>query len=72
MRGGEAWEETITFISAVWRNEGERESGRVSMRGVERTLTKSEVGQTSSKRAGANGGRVHTNSPVGWEGEASS
>ena len=41
------------------------------MRGADRTLTKSEVRQSCSKRAGANGGRVDTHSPVGWKGETS-
>lgn len=56
MRGGEAWEEKKAFIESVWRNQGETEFGRVSMRGADRTLTKSEVRQTPSKRAAANGG----------------
>jgi hypothetical protein len=30
MRGGEAREEKITFISSVWWNKGERESGKFS------------------------------------------
>ena len=56
MRGGAAWEERIPFINSVWRNKNEREFGRVSIRGADRTLTKSEVRQTPSKRAGASGG----------------